>query len=77
MDSTGTARQVLAQRRAAGDWTEDEILVIARRGDFVVWRYSEQHEQLRQLTRRMRQEGKLVLASQGRKQFTYRTSKEK
>jgi hypothetical protein len=74
---TGTARQVVARRRHHGDWTEAEILAIARRSEFMVWTYRWRHEKLRKLTRRMCKDGKLVMVMRNRDQFFYRTPKEK
>jgi hypothetical protein len=77
MPDTGTVRQMLVRRRRAADWSEEEVVVMARHADFVVHKYRHTHEKLRKLTRRMCRDGKLKMVMFDGQQFYYRTPKEK
>lgn len=53
--------------------SKEQILDIAARKDFIVDRYAYRHDKVRRLCRRMAKDGELVLISQDKQGFTYRT----
>jgi hypothetical protein len=70
---TESTKLMIAARHRRGDFTEEEVLMIARHSDFRVHKYRYSHESLRKLTRRMCKDGKIVMVLFDGKQFYYRT----
>jgi hypothetical protein len=69
-----SVRTTLAQRRREGDWTEEEIMLLADPGPFTVDRYSPNHEPLRKLATRLMNEGQLVMTGARGRFYYYRKS---
>lgn len=59
-------------RHRQGVFTEEEVLFIAAKRDFLVSKYLWRHEALRKLTRRMHREGKLKRIMFDGRNFYYR-----
>ena len=69
---TDNIKQLIAKRHRHGDFTEEEVLIIAEHSDFRVHKYRWSHTALRKLTRRMCRDGKLRLAGFDGTNFIYR-----